>query len=495
VAGCVCEQVLDDALDHDGVERRHHRLCVYVQVTMVRMRHSSDWHSGKRREQSLLAAHGATPVEQCAGCPQDTAPPLLWQRGARPADMRHFTVRVAEAAEAVGVQPETKYARLEGDRIAYQVIGQGPPDLVLTSGAFTHVDMIWEEPTAALFFRRLASFSRLIRFDRRGSGASDPLPDPALPPWEAYAEELTAVLDAVGLERAALMATEQAGPMALFFAGTRPQRTGALILASTTARLVATDDYPIGMPEPVANAIVAHIDQLWGTEAMGRIIVPSRADDERLLRWGAKLQRAMASPKVVQAFMRALLEVDARPILPLIRSPTLVLHRRDFSLIPMAQGRYLAEHIPAARFVELPGADLLLWTEHQERVLDLVEEFLIGTRPRAEPTRVLATVLFTDIVGSTEQARRLGDRRWRELLDGHDELAHRLVEEAGGRLIKTTGDGILATFDGPGRGIRCAVALRGEPPSVFRSGPDCTPRRSNCATMTWPGLRCISPPG
>src|SRR6266545_2857452 len=393
---------------------------------MVRMRHSSDWHSGKRREQSLLAAHGATPVEQCAGCPQDTAPPLLWQRGARPADMRHFTVRVAEAAEAVGVQPETKYARLEGDRIAYQVIGQGPPDLVLTSGAFTHVDMIWEEPTAALFFRRLASFSRLIRLDR-----------------------------------AALMATEQAGPMALFFAGTRPQRTGALILASTTARLVATDDYPIGMPEPVANAIVAHIDQLWGTEAMGRIIVPSRADDERLLRWGAKLQRAMASPKVVQAFMRALLEVDARPILPLIRSPTLVLHRRDFSLIPMAQGRYLAEHIPAARFVELPGADLLLWTEHQERVLDLVEEFLIGTRPRAEPTRVLATVLFTDIVGSTEQARRLGDRRWRELLDGHDELAHRLVEEAGGRLIKTTGDGILATFDGPGRGIRCAVALRG----------------------------------
>jgi class 3 adenylate cyclase len=360
------------------------------------------------------------------------------------------------------VQPETKYARLGGDRIAYQLLGNGPPDLVLALGSFGHLDIAWEDPGSALFLRTLASFCRLILFDRRGMGASDPLPPDPLPPWESYAEELAAVLDEVGSQRAAIMGQNDAGPTALFFAATRPERTSALVLAHTSARYVAADDYPIGLPASVMEALLAEIDQLWGTEATAAMMVPSRADDARFRRWYAKLQRTSASPRVIQVLLRAALEVDVRPILPLIQAPTLILHRKDVQILSMEHSRYLTAHIPGARLVELPGADAALMWETPELVLDLIEEFLTGVRRAAEPTRVLATVLFTDIVGSTQQASRLGDRRWRELLNVHDELAGRLVEEFGGRLVKTTGDGVLATFDGPGRGIRCAAALRDE---------------------------------
>jgi class 3 adenylate cyclase len=192
------------------------------------------------------------------------------------------------------------------------------------------------------------------------------------------------------------------------------------------------------------------------------MFVPSRAGDPRFCRWLAKLQRTIASPGAMEAYLRALFEIDARPLLPLVQAPTLVLHRRDFQLLPIEHGRYLAEHIPGARLVELPGADGPLMWETPELALDQLEAFLTGTRRLLEPGRVLATVLFTDVVSSTQRASRLGDRRWRELLNVHDELARRLVEEFGGRLVKTTGDGLLATFDGPGRGIRCAAALRDE---------------------------------
>jgi class 3 adenylate cyclase len=360
------------------------------------------------------------------------------------------------------VQPETRYARLGGDRIAYQVVGEGPPDLVMATASFGDIDVAWEDPGLALFLRTLASFARLILLNRRGTGASDPLPPNPLPPWESYAEELAVIMDEVGSQRTALLATVDAGPTALFFAATKPERTSALILAHTTAKCVVADDYPIGIPAGVAEAILAQIDQLWGTEAMAATHVPSRADDARFRRWFAKYQRTGASPRAVQWFLRAFLEADARPILPLIQAPTVVLHRRNVQLFPVEHARYLTEHIPGAKFVELPGTDVSLIWETPELVLDHVEEFLTGVHRIAEPTRVLATVLFTDIVGSTEQAERLGDRRWRQLLDLHDELAARLVEEAGGRLVKTTGDGILATFDGPGRGIRCAAALRDE---------------------------------
>jgi class 3 adenylate cyclase len=359
------------------------------------------------------------------------------------------------------MQPQTQYAWLGDDRIAYQVLGQGPPDLVVTLNSFGHVDVAWEDPGFALFLHTLASFSRLILFDRRGTGASDPLPVGALPPWESYGEDLVAVLDEVGSEQAAIMAQLDASPMAIFFAGTRPERTSGLILANASAKYTAADDYPIGVPPDVAEALVAQLDQLWGTEAMV-LQVPSRADDERFRRWIAKAQRTVGSPRVVQAYMRAMFEVDARPILPLIHAPTLVLHRSNVQFIPVQHGRYLAEHIPGAKLVELPGVEGPLVWEMPELTLDRVQEFLTGVGRVAEPTRVLSTVLFTDIVGSTERAAALGDRRWREVLNVHDELARRLVEEFGGRLVKTTGDGILATFDGPGRAIRCAAALRDE---------------------------------
>ena len=358
------------------------------------------------------------------------------------------------------MQPETRYARLGGDRIAYQVIGHGPPDLVLTTGNFSHVDIAWEEPGLALFLRSLASFCRLILFDRRGMGASDPLPPGPLPLWESYAEELAAVLDEVGSERAAILAEGDAGPTAIFFAATKPDRTSALVLANTAARFVAADDYPIGIPAEVGEAILEQFDQGWGTDVLLATGLPSRAGDERFRRWYAKMQRAGASPRGAQPFLRAILAVDVRPTLPLVQAPTLVLHRRDVQFLPVAHGRYLAEHIPGAKLVELPGADAPLAWETPELALDLIEEFLTGVRRTAEPSRVLATVLFTDIVGSTELASRLGDRRWRELLELHDELARQAVEEAGGQVVKTTGDGILATFDGPGRAMRCAVALR-----------------------------------
>jgi class 3 adenylate cyclase len=376
--------------------------------------------------------------------------------------MREASWSIGAFAMEAAVQPETRYARLGADRVAYQVLGEGPPDLVMTTGNYSHVDMVWEDPGIALFLRTLASFSRLIVFDRRGTGASDPLPPGALPPWEAYAQDLTAVLDAVGSQQAALLAQLDASPMALFFAGTRPERTGALILVNAAAKFQADDDYPIGVPAAVAEALLAQFDQLWGTEAMAAMFAPSRAGDQRFCRWFARFQRAIASPRVVQAFLRANLEMDARPILPLIQAPTLVLHRRDYQFIPLANGRYLAEHLPGARLVELAGTEQSLFWETPQLALDHIERFLTGVRRVAPPTRILATVVFTDIVGSTQQAGELGDRRWRELLNVHDELTGRLVEEFGGRLVKTTGDGILATFDGPGRAIHCAVALKEE---------------------------------
>jgi class 3 adenylate cyclase len=358
--------------------------------------------------------------------------------------------------------PETRYARLGEDRIAYQVLGAGPPNLVLARRSYGHIDIAWEDPGITLFLRTLASFCRLILFDRRGTGPSDPLPPDSLPPWESYAEELAAVLDEVGCDQAAIMAELDAGPTALLFAGTRPERTSALVLVHTSAKFVAGSDYPIGVPPEGLEAVVSQFDQLWGSEDMAALLVPSRANDPRFRRWFAKWQRASTSPRGAQAFLRAMAEVDVRPILPLVQAPTLILHRRNFGLVLIEHGRYLAEHIAGARLVELPGSDVDLSWETPELALDGIQELLTGLRRTVEPSRVLATVLFTDIVGSTERAARLGDRRWRELLGVHDEVAGRLVEEFRGVLVKTTGDGILATFDGPGRAIRCAATLRDE---------------------------------
>jgi pimeloyl-ACP methyl ester carboxylesterase len=252
-----------------------------------------------------------------------------------PRDGRFMTASRSIGALSGGtVQPETRYARLGQDRIAYQVLGQGPPDLVLTTGPLGSIDLAWEEPGVALFFRMLSSFSRLILFDRLGSGASDPLPSDPLPPRESHAEELVAVLDAVGSERTAIMAHADSGPMAIFFAATTPERTSALVLANSTAKYLAADDYPIGVPREVADTLMSQADQIWGTEALAAMYTPSRAGDKRFLRWHAKVLRTIASPKTLQAFLRTANEIDARPMLPLVQAPTLVLHRGSSPSFP-----------------------------------------------------------------------------------------------------------------------------------------------------------------
>jgi class 3 adenylate cyclase len=358
------------------------------------------------------------------------------------------------------VQPPTRYAWLGKDRIAYQVLGEGPVDLVFTPGSFGNIDMVWEDPAAALFLRRLAAFSRLIRFDRRGTSASDPLPLDALPPWESYADEVTTVLDEIGSDRAAVMALLDAGPMAMFFAATHPDRTAALVLANTTARWVATESHPMGLPRDHVEGIIARLDEAWGTEDMVDLAVPSRARDDRFRSWYARYSRSIAGPRAVQAFARALFETDARSILPSIQVPTLVMHRESYAFLPIEHGRYIAEHIPGAMLVELAGSDGVVFWETPDEILERIEEFLVGVPRGVSASRTLATVLLTDIVRSTERAAEVGDRRWREILNVHDDVARRNVEASGGRFIKGTGDGILATFDGPGRGIRAAEAIR-----------------------------------
>jgi class 3 adenylate cyclase len=360
------------------------------------------------------------------------------------------------------VQPETRYARVDGDRVAYQIVGEGV-DLVLNTGSFSHVDIAWEEPGMALFLRRLASFSRLIRFDRRGTGASDPPPGGRSDPAESYAQELLAVIDAAGTAKPALMGlAPEAGLMALLFAAAHPDHIGALIVVNATAKYTAAPDYPIGLPAAGTAEMVARVEELWGTGEGLAAGVPSRANDERFRRWAGRVQRSIASPRVVQEHLRALLELDARPALHEIQAPTLVLHRREFAFCPIEHGRYLADHIADARFVELPGADGPIFWETPDLALRHVEEFLTGVSSRPEARRVLATVLFTDIVGSTERAAALGDRRWREVLDVHDELIRRNVERWEGRVVKLTGDGALAIFDVPRNAIACAADLDAE---------------------------------
>ena len=356
--------------------------------------------------------------------------------------------------------PETRYATSPGGLIAYQVMGDGPIDLVYMSGGTSHIDVRWESPVFARFFERLASFSRLILFDRRGTGASDPIPLDATPTWEEWADDLRAVLDAAGSERAAIFATLDGGPMAMVFAATQPERITALILGNTTAKLIATDDYPFGLSSEQYEAWLKLAEDGWGTEGFAESVSPSLAADPRMRAWFAKYMRASASPRTYVAQTRAIATLDVREVLSSIRVPTLVLHRRDLALLPQS-GRYLAEHIPGAKLVEIAGSDSILFHgPDADLVIDSVEEFLTGARRVPEPDRVLATILFTDLVGSTSRAAEMGDRKWRQLLDQHDELARAEIERSRGRLLKTTGDGVLATFDAPGRAIRCTLALR-----------------------------------
>jgi class 3 adenylate cyclase len=355
--------------------------------------------------------------------------------------------------------PETSYA-VDGDvRIAYQVFGDGPVDLLFAMGGVIPVDIGWEDPGFARFMRRLASFGRVVLFDSRGWGASRTTVDLA-PTVEAWADDLRLVLDTVGIERAAVMGFYAGAVMSTFFAASHPDRVSSLVLIEASARMLRAPDFPIGMPPESRDRIIAGFVASYGTGGDVTAVAPSRSDDEPFRRWWARCERMANGPIGAGAYWRELTSRDMRAVLPALRVPTLVLHRARDAFIRPDHGRFLAEHIPDARYVELDGEDHLFFVGDTERMLDEIEVFLTGAATGGEPDRLLASVLFTDIVGSTDTAAVLGDRRWREVLDRHDTLTQEHVARFRGRVIKTTGDGALATFDGPARAIRCACALR-----------------------------------
>jgi class 3 adenylate cyclase len=356
--------------------------------------------------------------------------------------------------------PETRYAKVGDDRVAYQVFGDGPIDLVYLPVHGDCIDVRWEWPPYADFLARIASFSRVIQFDRRGMGGSDPVPTDRVPTWELWVDDALAVLDAVKSERAAVLGTVDAGPVAALFAATQPDRTHSLILANTAARFVADDDYPWGQRGLEPQLLTKQLEETWGTRAFYNLWITDQATNEAFCRWSSKMNRLACSPKEAAAYSRFLEGTDIRATLSSIRVPTLVLHRRDSRWINLAQGRHLAEHIAGARFVEIPGSDEAIAAMPYEEGVAEIEEFLTGARSVEPSTRVLAAVLFTDIVDSTAQASRLGDVRWSQVLDSHDSVARTVTARHGGRLVKLTGDGILATFDGPGRAIQAAIAFR-----------------------------------
>ena len=357
--------------------------------------------------------------------------------------------------------PETHYAKAPGGaHLAYQVVGDGPLDLVFVSEWSTHVEAQWEYPPLARFLNRLASFSRLIVFDKQGVGLSDPLSFDEVPTLERSMDDIQVVMDAVGSDQAALFATAGAGPMTMLFAATYPERVSSLVLANTFARLAQGPDYPCGVGPDQQERYLRLVEDTWGTEPVEHSFGPETAADHGFLVWLARYQRLAASPGTAARMQRRFYETDVRQILPTISSPTLVLHRTGNRFVPVDNGRYLAARIANARYCELPGDDHLYYAGKAERLLDEVEEFLTGTRHTSESDRFLATVLFTDIVGSTAMVSEVGDQRWRDVLDVHDAMVRRQLDRFRGIEIKTTGDGFLATFDGPARAIQSALAIR-----------------------------------
>jgi len=363
------------------------------------------------------------------------------------------------------MRPKTHYAKSDDVHIAYQVAGDGPLDLVWVPGWFSNIEANWERPEMAYYLDRLSSFARLLMFDKRGTGLSDPVSVTNPPTIEQRMDDVRAVMDAVGSESAALIGLSEGGPMSMLFAASYPQRTTALVLTGTFARALTDDDYEIGMDASAVRPMIDAMADAWGEGLIVQFAMPS-ADNEETRRAMGEYERSAASPGMARALMLLAMEIDTRPVLDAIRVPTLVLHRTEDRLIPVEMGRYLADHIPGAKMIELPGEDHVPWYGDTDRFVDEIQEFLTGARRVAEPNRVLATVMFSDIVGSTQRAAEVGDRRWREVLDRYFELALRQIERFGGRQVKTIGDGILATFDGPARAIRSATSIASSVRSV-----------------------------
>ena len=347
--------------------------------------------------------------------------------------------------------PVTRYAKSGGVHIAYQVFGSGPIDRVFIPGNVSHIENYWDLPDLARWLLRLTSFARVVMFDKRGTGLSDRVSE--LPSLDLRMDDARAVMDAVGIERAALLGVSEGGPMAALFAATYPQRCRGLVLYGTFASSFST-------PEEL-EARLRYIDQVWGSgESLPRF-APSRQNDPALQQWWGRFERLGASPAAATELVRMNSQIDISNILSTVRVPTLVIHCTGDKLVKVESGRFLAEHIPGARLLELPGDDHFFFIHEQTaiKIGDAVEEFLTGTIAPVEGDRVLATVLFTDIVGSTARAEQLGDYRWHNLLDAHHTTVRRELARCRGKEVKSLGDGFLATFDGPARAVRCACAI------------------------------------
>lgn len=352
---------------------------------------------------------------------------------------------------------DVHYAKSGDVHIAYRVFGDGPRDLVLIPGTLSHVELFWEFPTNQYLLKRLTSFARVIVFDKRGQGLSDRSAEQTL---EERIGDVRAVMDAAGSPRATIFGWSEGGSMSLMFSATYPERTSALVVCGSFA---STRAEPWAVSQEQWDRFLHQVESRWGQGVLVPFNAPSRRDDEAFLQWFGRLERASASPGAILALMRANYEIDVRHVLPAIQAPTLVLHRVGDRTVPVEAGRYLAQHIRGAKYVELPGDDHLLQAfdpETLDLLIDEIEEFITGVRPGPEPDRVLVTVMFTDIVSSTERAAAVGDRRWRQLLDEYVRMARRQLERFRGREIDVAGDGMFAVFDGPARAIRCACAIR-----------------------------------
>jgi len=355
------------------------------------------------------------------------------------------------------MEARTSYARSGDVHIAYRVFGDGPHDIVLVPGTLSHVELYWELPANEYMLKRLTSFARVIVFDKRGQGLSDRVADQTL---EERIGDVRAVLDAAGSKHAAVFGWSEGGPMSLMFAATYPERTSALVLYGTFASMKAE---PWALTQAQFDQFLGLLEEHWGEGILVGPNAPGMRMDKAFVDWFGRLERASASPGAILALFRADYESDVRNVLPSIRVPTLILHRRDDSLVPVAVGQYLAQEIVGAKYVELPGADHMLqslYPDLLELLLDELEEFITGTRHRADPDRVLATVMFIDIVRSTDHASEMGDLRWSELLTNFFSAVRKELTVFRGREMGNRGDGLLATFDGPNRAIRCAASVR-----------------------------------
>jgi len=353
--------------------------------------------------------------------------------------------------------PVTRYAKSGDVHIAYQIVGDAPRDLVFAPGFVSHVEHIWNDPGGARLLTRLASFARVIVFDKRGTGLSDRTSE--IFTLEQRMDDIRAVMDAAGSQRAAVFGQSEGGSMSMLFAASYPERTSALVVCGGYARRSWAPDYPFAPKPAWWDAFLERLEREWGGPFAVEIMAPSRADDPEFRDWWATYLKLGASPGAVVAIMRMNREIDVRHVLPAVRVPTLVLQRVGDKNVSMEYARYIAERIPRSKLVELAGADHFPWVGDVDAIVDEIEEFLTGARHGAEPDRVLATVLFVDIVDSTERVTRLGDRTWRELLERYYAAVRRELGRFRGREIDTAGDGVLATFDGPARGVRCARAV------------------------------------